>query len=113
VLQIETSRRGSNTIVKVLARRLDHVVAPELKEAVLREAATGGGAIVLDLSEVEFMDSSGLGAVVGIRKRLGWSVRVVLAGLRSPVFRVFEIARMTSVFSFYTSAEAACQRAEG
>jgi anti-sigma B factor antagonist len=113
VLQIETTRQGDNTIVKVRERRLDHVVAPALKEAVLREAQSSKGALVLDLSEVEFMDSSGLGAVVGIRKRLGWSVRVVLAGLKSPVFRVFEIARMTDVFSFYTSAEAACQRAEG
>lgn len=113
MLRLEEEKRGDYLLLKVHERRLDHVVASDLKEQVLRLANEHRGSVVLDLSEVEFIDSSGLGAVVGIRKRLGWSVRIVLAGLRGPVFRVFEIARMTDVFSFYTSAEAAMRRAGG
>ena len=113
MLRMEEEKRGDYLLLKVMERRLDHVVAAELKDAVLTRASEHRGSLVLDLSAVAFLDSSGLGAVVGIRQRLGWSVRLVLAGLRGPVFRVFEIARMTDVFTFYTSAEAATRRAEG
>jgi anti-sigma B factor antagonist len=106
-MQIESSERGGCLVVSLREPRFDHLIATAFRDEVLRLAGTGGRPVVLDLAEVQFMDSSGLGALVGLRKRLGWGVRIVLAGLRSPVYRVFEIARMTEVFTFYTSAEAA------
>ncbi|MEL6196859.1 MAG: STAS domain-containing protein [Pseudomonadota bacterium] len=110
---IEAAEMGNCLVIRMTRSRLDHAVASTFRLAVLDRAKTSERTVVLDLSAVDFIDSSGLGALMGIRKRLGWSVRIVLAGLRSPVFRVFELARVTSVFTFYTSVEAAVGRATG
>lgn len=106
-MEISERRQGDSLVITLAETRLDHMIAAEFRDHVLRRAAGGAEQLVLDLSAVQFMDSSGLGAIVGIRKRLGWGVRIVLAGLRSPVYRVFQLARMTEVFTFYTSADAA------
>ncbi|MEM6973907.1 MAG: STAS domain-containing protein [Pseudomonadota bacterium] len=106
-MKLEINDVGGCIVAKLEASRLDHAIAATFREEILSKAMTSGQTLVLDLSSVEFIDSSGLGALMGLRKRLGWSVRIVLAGLRSPVFRVFELARVTSVFSFYTSVDAA------
>ncbi|MEL7349386.1 MAG: STAS domain-containing protein [Pseudomonadota bacterium] len=107
---IETAEIEDCIVIRMTQVRIDHAIANEFRNQVLEAAQSSGRTVVLDLSDVEFMDSSGLGAIMGIRKRLGWSVRIVLAGLKSPVFRVFELARVTSVFSFYTSVDAAAGR---
>lgn len=112
-MQLQVSEVGRNVIIALQQPRLDHVVAAAFRDKVLEKAGATEQTLILDLSQVEFMDSSGLGALMGIRKRLGWSVRIVLAGLRSPVFRVFELAQVTSVFAFYTSVETALGRAAG
>ena len=65
--------------------------------------------VVLDLSKVEFMDSSGLGAVVGSMKQLGRDRQLDLAGLTPTVDKVFRITRMDRVFRIYDTAEAALQ----
>lgn len=106
-MQISERRLGETLVIRLEEARLDHLIAVDFREEVLARAGAATGEIVLDLGAVQFMDSSGLGAVVGIRKRLGWSMRIVLAGVRSPVYRVFALARMTEVFTFHTSAEAA------
>ncbi|MEO0820245.1 MAG: STAS domain-containing protein [Pseudomonadota bacterium] len=110
---IEQEIRGDCLVLTIKVERLDHYVASDFKADVLDRVAASHRALVLDLSDVKFMDSSGLGALMGIRKRLGWSVRIVLAGLKNPVFKVFELARVMSVFTFYTSVDAALGQNEG
>jgi anti-sigma B factor antagonist len=48
--------------------RLNMVAAPELRELVATAVKAGKVRIVVDLSQVEFMDSSGLGALIGALK---------------------------------------------
>lgn len=110
---IDVDEMGNCLVIRMTEPRLDHPIAGDFRDSVLERAKATRLTVVLDLSGVDFIDSSGLGALMGIRKRLGWSVRIVLAGLRSPVFRVFELARVTSVFTFYTSVDAAVGRATG
>ncbi|MEL6765751.1 MAG: STAS domain-containing protein [Pseudomonadota bacterium] len=111
-MHVATEEKNGSIVVTLKAPRLDHAVSSAFKDYVLNLEAKGK-ALVLDLSHVEFMDSSGLGALVGVRKRLGWSAKIVLAGVRSPVYRVFELAKMTGVFTFYTSVGAALSRTAG
>ncbi len=54
--------------------------------------------VVLDLSSVGFLDSSGLGAVVAVMKALGPVRRLELSGLTPTVEKVFRLTRMDSVF---------------
>ena len=97
-MQLTTERRAGALVVQVLEQRLDAAVAVAFKEAI--HAATAGAEprVVLDLSAVGFLDSSGLGAVVSVMKHLGPGRRLELAGLTPPVAKVFRLTRMDSVF---------------
>lgn len=67
--------------------------------------------LVIDMTEVEFMDSSGLATLVGVLKwcRLNGS-ELRLAGLAKAVRNIFDICRLESIFQIYDSrAEALSQ----
>ena len=59
------------------------------------------GRVVLDLSGVGFIDSSGLGAVVAARRFLREGQALDLAGLTAPVARVFRLTRMDMLFAIH------------
>ncbi|MWD29206.1 STAS domain-containing protein [Aquicoccus sp. SCR17] len=81
-------------------------------------AGAGGGAmaqgppprVVLDLGRVEFVDSSGLGAIVAAMKQLEEGRRLELAGLAPLVDRVFRLTRLDTVFRIHRDLEEAMQR---
>ncbi len=88
--------------------RIDASVAIRFKD-VMREITSPPDApdrIVLDLGAVEFIDSSGLGAIVAAMKQLRSGQRLELAGLTGTVAKVFRLTRMDSVFRIHDSAEA-------
>jgi anti-sigma B factor antagonist len=94
-------------VVSVGEPRIDAAVAIEFKDAM--RAATDGGSdtVVLDLSAVQFIDSSGLGAIVAAMKHMGQSRRLALAGLTPTVEKVFRLTRMDSVFSVFPTLDGA------
>lgn len=65
-----------------------------LREIVLRVRKP----VRMDMRHVDFMDSSGLGAMIAVRKALPESLPLVLDGLTPNVERVFRLTRMDSVF---------------
>ena len=96
-------------VVSVPEPRIDAAVAIEFKDA-MRAATDGGGdTVVLDLSEVQFIDSSGLGAIVASMKHMGKARKLALAGLTPTVDRVFRLTRMDSVFSVFPTLEDALE----
>lgn len=94
-------------IVSVQDARIDAAVAIEFKDAMRSETDGGPDLVVLDLSNVEFIDSSGLGAIVAAMKNMGKDRRLALAGLTPTVERVFKLTRMDSVFSVFPTLEGA------
>jgi anti-sigma B factor antagonist len=88
-------------VVTVLDDRIDAAVALEFKENVRQITETAPATVILDLSAVVFIDSSGLGAIVATMKYLAPERTLVLAGLTAPVDRVFRLTRMDSVFALY------------
>ncbi len=101
-VDIATSRAGQALVVTVMDSRIDAAVAIEFKEAVRTEAEAPGNPVILDLSNVTFLDSSGLGAVVAVMKLLGAERRLELSGLTPPVAKVFRLTRMDSVFTIHS-----------
>ena len=88
-------------IVRVAARRIDAAAATAFREAA-RHAMLGGPPVaILDLGEVEFVDSSGLGAIVGLKKLLHPQIEVQVADLRPRVASVFALTRMDLVFTIH------------
>ncbi|MFK7763519.1 MAG: STAS domain-containing protein [Roseobacter sp.] len=94
-------------IVSVQGSRIDAAVAIEFKDAMRVQTDGGPELVVLDLSKVEFIDSSGLGAIVAAMKHMGAERRLALAGLTPTVERVFQLTRMDSVFSVFPTLEGA------
>lgn len=97
-------------IVTVAENRIDAASAIAFKES-LRSLTDGfGGAVILGLDQVDFIDSSGLGAIVAAMKQLGGERRLHLAGLTPNVDRVFRLTRMDTVFPMHANVEAAVEQ---
>ena len=108
-----SSYTAANTLViKVDEERIDASVAVRFKERVKDLAGNRPRRVVLDLSSVIFVDSSGLGAIVGSMKTLGRGRQLDLSGLSPAVEKVFHMTRMNSVFQIYDSVDAAVEATE-
>ncbi|WP_375229667.1 STAS domain-containing protein [Roseobacter sp. S98] len=106
-MELSTKTEEQLRIVSVEDTRIDAAVALEFKDAMRSETDNGPDLVVLDLSKVEFIDSSGLGAIVAAMKNMGAERKLALAGLTPTVQRVFQLTRMDSVFSVFPTLDGA------
>ncbi len=105
VLRVE--ERGDSTVVRA-GGDLDVATAPRLREEVIRLITAGQTNIVLDLDLVAFVDSTGLGVIVGLLKRtrtLGGDLRLVSTnpGLR----RILELTALDHALPLAASVDEA------
>lgn len=101
-MNLTQTQHGAITVLQPQAERLDAGQALAFKEAVREVMDAGNPHIVLDLSSIGFMDSSGLGAVVSLLKYTGKEGKFELAGLSPMVSKVFALTRMDKVFHIYS-----------
>lgn len=106
-MDMSSRTAGGLQIVTVDAGRIDAAVAIQFKDRMRVETERSGGRVILDLGQVEFIDSSGLGAIVAAMKQLGARRKLDLAGLTPNVESVFRLTRMDTVFSLYPTLDAA------
>ena len=108
---VDLSRRGVSVVCSV-AGEIDLATAPALVEAIeseLDSPATDTTRVVVDLSEVGFLDSSGLNALVRLEQTLGGrgvDVRIVSPSDRV-VRQVFEITHLTEPLKVVESLDEA------
>ncbi len=95
---------GDRLVIEVAEARIDAAVAIEFKERMRDLIKDAPERVVLELSKVGFLDSSGLGAVVAVMKLLAPERRLELAGLTPTVEKVFRLTRMDSVFVIHPAA---------
>lgn len=101
-MQLLAKGTADQLVVQVMEDRIDAASAISFKDRMRELVARGTGVVVLDLSQVRFLDSSGLGAVVAVMKLLS-PRRLELAGLTPTVEKVFRLTRMDSVFVIHPS----------
>jgi anti-sigma B factor antagonist len=89
--------------------RMDAAVAIEFKDAMHAETLDGPKIVVLNLSSVNFIDLSGLGAIVASMKHIGQDQTLALAGLTPTVDKVSRLTRMDTVFSLFATLEGALE----
>ena len=104
---IDTITVDDRTAVVVVDGELDLWSAPELKRALCDQLASGHKSLVLDLGDVSFMDSTALGVLVGIDRRLSADERLVIAQAGSEVLRLFELSGVGSGMRIFPSRDAA------
>jgi anti-sigma B factor antagonist len=102
-MSLTSTMTDSGQIVTVNAERIDAAIAIQFKEDMRSETESGASRVILDLSEVQFIDSSGLGAIVAAMKQLGSNRKLDLAGLSPMVEKVFRLTRMDTIFDLYAS----------
>lgn len=104
-MNLTSDDRGDTRIVTVHADRIDAAVAIQFKDDMRARTQGGPDRVILDLSAVDFIDSSGLGAIIASMKQLGDRRRLDLAGLSPTVAKVFRLTRMDSVFRLFGSVD--------
>ena len=103
-------RRNDVLIVRVAEKRVDASKAPQFKDEITRRIEAGHSRFVLDLGGVEFVDSSGLGAIVACLKRLGPRGNLAIAGAKGAVSRLFTLTRMDKVFTLYDTVDSGVEK---
>jgi anti-sigma B factor antagonist len=99
--------KANSVVVHVKGKKIDAASAVEFKNSVAGIVDKGSRNIVLDLSEVDFIDSSGLGALVGVLKHIGHQGSLLISGATPGVERVFKLTRMDKIFRLYPNVDAA------
>jgi len=100
-MNLSAETRSGVLIVHVEEERLDAAIAIRFKDQIRELTSSATSRVVLDLSQVTFLDSSGLGALVAIMKALAPQRQLELAGLTPNVEKVFRLTRMDSVFPIH------------
>ena len=104
-----TSQNGSFAVATA-PEDLDARNSQEAREQLKKLIGEGHHQLVIDLSSLSFIDSSGLGALVAALKAArqhGGNVR--LCGLTPGVQSIFELTRLSRVFDVYDSVDAAVE----
>lgn len=106
-MEITKNQSGSVTMFK-LSGRLDLASGATLKDNTKREFDEGNVKIHLNLSDVDFINSSGLGALVSLMKetRLRHG-RLTVSNLAAYVKEIFEITQLSHIFEIYDTEEEA------
>lgn len=91
------AQQGEYLVVTVNAMRIDASAALEFKDS-MNTIDESNSKILLNLEQVEFIDSSGLGAVVSVMKHMGKGRKMDLCALTPTLEKVFRLTRMDSIF---------------
>lgn len=102
-LSLTTRTEGALTVVEV-GGEIDVYTAPKLREQIVSLVEDGRYHIVVDMEKVEFLDSTGLGVLVGGLKRVrahDGSLHLVCTQER--ILKIFRITGLTKVFPIHPS----------
>lgn len=104
---LEVSERRHWSVLAVDGE-VDVATAPKLREKLIDLVNAGVGNIVVDLGRVEFLDSTGLGVLVGALKRIRTvDGELALVCDEPRILKVFEITGLTKVFTMYPTVDEA------
>ena len=105
-LEIHRSVNKQWTVLTLLGE-LDMGGAPTLRQSVVNEVISGNRHIVLDFSGVYFIDSSGLGAIIGALRRVrSHEGELLIICLEPDLRKVFELCELDQIFKMDLDYEA-------
>ncbi len=106
-IDVSAARDGHVTLF-ALSGSLDIATSPTLRAALMESGDRVADEIVVDLTHLEFLDSTGLGALIGAHKRAAehaGSVRLVAQ--EGQILRLLRITGLLDVFAVYPTVDAA------
>jgi anti-sigma B factor antagonist len=100
-VKISVRRIESSTILDV-SGNIDMSNSPEIRKALLRELREKGSRVVLNLSAVAYIDSSGVASLVeGLKASRECGSRFLMFGLSDSAREVLKISRLLKLFEVY------------
>ena len=102
-LQIGVERREGYTILRPQGE-IDFATGPQLKDAITETLAGGDVNLIIDLLAVDFIESTGLGALIGGRRR-AYSLKgsLSLVCTEQQMLKIFRITGLAKVFTIHDS----------
>lgn len=103
-MKIETEKVDDILVLTPCDTIIDASSAADFKGQLVSWIQEGNTRLVLDLSFIEFIDSSGLGAIISLLKMLAGTGDICLCGIRDQVMSLFKLTRMDRIFRIYPSS---------
>lgn len=103
-----TARTEGDVEIIEVGGEIDVYTAPRLREAIVTAVDAGHTRLVIDVRKVDFLDSTGLGVLVGALKRVradGGSLDIVCTQER--ILKIFEITGLDKVFGLHATVDEA------
>jgi anti-sigma B factor antagonist len=101
-LTLNVHSDASGLTIIAVGGEIDVYTAPKLRERLIGLVESGSFQLIVDMEDVEFLDSTGLGVLVGGLKRVrahdGW---IDLVCTQSRILRIFRITGLNKVFNIY------------
>ncbi len=102
-MNLKQEKINGYTVLFIQEERIDAHNSGELKEAILHLIEQGEAKIIVQLEQVRFIDSSGLGALLsGYKNAAAKSGKLAIANMQQQVLSMFELTRLNRVFEIYT-----------
>lgn len=112
-LGLESERLGGDVGLLKISGEVDVYTSPRLRTAMLEHLDGGCSSLIVDLADVDYLDSSGLGTLVaGLKRSKEQGGQVYLVSPKPRIVRVLEVTGLDQVFSVLGSVEEACQHVE-
>ena len=106
-LSLETRHEGGHTIIEV-GGEIDVYTAPKLRDKITELVGDGVYHLIIDMEGVEFLDSTGLGVLVGgLKKVRAHNGSLQLICTQERLLKIFRITGLAKVFVIHETAEAA------
>jgi len=106
-MQVKEEKKGKILVLSV-AGRVEIRTSPQLKDIIMAHIDKGEQQLLFDLSDLEYISSSGLGVLLHTAKMLqAKKGRVVLCSLKAHINEVFKICGFDNVFPIFESCEEA------
>ncbi|MDO5611960.1 MAG: STAS domain-containing protein [Paracoccus sp. (in: a-proteobacteria)] len=102
-MKLTVNQSNDLIVITVDETRLDAAIATRFKDRMREIVTKAQHPVLIDMRGVDFMDSSGLGAMIAVHKAMPADVGLTLDGLTPNVDRVFRLTRMDSVFTITDS----------
>jgi anti-sigma B factor antagonist len=108
-MELTLSSRGEGPFeILQVGGEIDVYTAPRLREAIVASIEDGHTRLIIDVERVDFLDSTGLGVLVGALKKVradGGTLDIVCTQQR--ILKIFDITGLDKVFGLHDSVQAA------
>ncbi|HZD38625.1 MAG TPA: STAS domain-containing protein [Actinomycetes bacterium] len=104
-LDLKVRKQRDHAVLEV-AGEIDVYTAPKLREKLIELVSEGSYHLVVDLEKVDFLDSTGLGVLVGGLKRVrNHEGSLELVCTQDKILKIFRITGLTKVFPIHDSVD--------